>query len=137
MNQSIRSNSNPAGIYLLKVNNRNTRTRCEICSKLTIKTPERRRRRFTPCSSVSIVNFEHVIACWEEARKRVSISPSSSNYTKHTAQKLKFPIKDFSSKNDQIRSFLQIWSHLLEESLMKNLIFCQVITSSANLESQM
>ena len=29
-----------AGIYLLKVNNRNTRTRCEICSKLTIKTPE-------------------------------------------------------------------------------------------------
>ena len=32
----------PAGIYLLKVNNRSTRTRCEICSKLTIKTPERR-----------------------------------------------------------------------------------------------
>ena len=32
----------PAGIYLLKVNNRNTRTRCEICSKLTIKIPERR-----------------------------------------------------------------------------------------------
>ena len=31
----------PVGIYLLKVNNRNTRTRCEICSKLTIKTPER------------------------------------------------------------------------------------------------
>ena len=31
----------PAGIYLLKVNNRNIRTRCEICSKLTIKTPER------------------------------------------------------------------------------------------------
>ena len=34
--------SPPAGIYLLKVNNRNTRTRCEICSKVTIKTPERR-----------------------------------------------------------------------------------------------
>ena len=30
----------PAGIYLLKVNNRNTRTKCEICSNLTIKTPE-------------------------------------------------------------------------------------------------
>ena len=26
----------PAGIYLLKVNNRNTRTRCEICLKLTM-----------------------------------------------------------------------------------------------------
>ena len=30
----------PVGIYLLKVNNRNTWTRCEICSKLTIKTAE-------------------------------------------------------------------------------------------------
>ena len=27
---------------MFKVNNRNVRTRCEICSKLTIKTPERR-----------------------------------------------------------------------------------------------
>ena len=32
----------PVGIYLFKVNNRNTRTRSEICSKLTINTPERR-----------------------------------------------------------------------------------------------
>ena len=31
---------NPANIYLFKVNNRNTRKRCEICSTLTIKTPE-------------------------------------------------------------------------------------------------
>ena len=29
----------PAGNYMFKVNNRNTRTRCEICSKLTIKIP--------------------------------------------------------------------------------------------------
>ena len=33
---------NPAANYMLKVNNRNTRTRCEIWSTLTIKTPERR-----------------------------------------------------------------------------------------------
>ena len=33
----------PAGNYMFKVNNRNTRTTCEIIySKLTIKTPERR-----------------------------------------------------------------------------------------------
>ena len=31
----------PANINLFKVNNRNTRKRCEICLKLTIKTPER------------------------------------------------------------------------------------------------
>ena len=31
---------------MFKVNNRNTRTRCEICSKLIIKTPERRSHIF-------------------------------------------------------------------------------------------
>ena len=31
----------PAGIYLPKVNNRNTRARFEICSKLPIKTSDR------------------------------------------------------------------------------------------------
>ena len=43
----------PIGIYLLKFNNRNTRT----CPKLTIKTPERRQWRR---SGVFIVNFEHI-----------------------------------------------------------------------------
>ena len=33
--------NNPADIYLLKINNGNTRTTCEICSKLAIKTLER------------------------------------------------------------------------------------------------
>ena len=51
----------PAGIHLLKENNRKTRTRYEICSKLTIKTPE---RRYWGCSGVFIVNFENVIADW-------------------------------------------------------------------------
>ena len=53
----------PAGIYLLKVDNKNTRTRCEICSKLTIKTPEQLHWSRSD-SSVSIINFEHVIAGW-------------------------------------------------------------------------
>ena len=34
--------ANPVNINLFKVKNRNTRKRCEIHSKLTIKTPERR-----------------------------------------------------------------------------------------------
>ena len=38
---------------MFKVNKRNTRASCEICSKLTIKTPERR-------SGVFIVNSEHI-----------------------------------------------------------------------------
>ena len=48
---------NPAGNYMFKVNNRNTRTRCEICSKLTIKIPQRRHWRR---SRIFIVNFEHI-----------------------------------------------------------------------------
>ena len=43
-----------------------------------------------------------------------------------TAQKMRFLIKDFLSKCDQIRNFLQIWSHLLRKSLMENFIFCAV-----------
>ena len=43
-----------------------------------------------------------------------------------TAQKMKFSIEDFSSKCDQIRSKLRIWSHLLKKSLMENFIFCAV-----------
>ena len=46
-----------AGIYLLKVNNRNTRTRHEIFSKLTTKTPE---RRHWFRSGVCIINFEDI-----------------------------------------------------------------------------
>ena len=49
--------TNPAGIYQLKVKNRSTKTRREICSKLTIKTPERRQWRR---SGVFTVNFEHI-----------------------------------------------------------------------------
>ena len=46
-----------ANIYLSIVNNRNTRKRCEIYLKLTIKIPERRHWRR---SDVFIVNFEHI-----------------------------------------------------------------------------
>ena len=45
-----------------------------------------------------------------------------------TAQKMKFPIKDFFSKCDQIHSFLQIWSYLLKKSLMENFIFLKSTT---------
>ena len=43
-----------------------------------------------------------------------------------TAQKMKFSIKDFFSKCDQICRKLRIWSHLLKKSLMESLVFCAV-----------
>ena len=50
--------SYPANIYLFKVNNKSTRKRYEICSKLAIKTPEKRQWRR---SGVFIINFEHIL----------------------------------------------------------------------------
>ena len=61
---------------MFKVNNRSTRKRCEICSKLTTETPERHQGRqpgtfivnFENIShlffSVSIVDFEQANFCW-------------------------------------------------------------------------
>ena len=43
-----------------------------------------------------------------------------------TAQKMKFSIKDFFSKCDQICRKLPIWSALLKKSFMENFIFCVV-----------
>ena len=49
---------------------------------------------------------------------------SLTNFVRITAQKMKFSVKDFFSKCDQICRKLQIWSHLLRKSLMENFIFC-------------
>ena len=54
---NITNSINSVGIYLIKVNNRNTRARCQKCSKLTIKTPERRQWH--------CFNFDQVNADWD------------------------------------------------------------------------
>ena len=47
--------NNPVGNYLFKVNSRNTRTRCETCLRLTIKTSGQRQCR---CCGALVINFE-------------------------------------------------------------------------------
>ena len=58
----------PANIYLFKVNKRNTEKDGGICSKLTIKTPERGAfitlTYFTAITSVSIVDLEQANKYW-------------------------------------------------------------------------
>ena len=62
---------NPANSYLFKVNNLNTRKRCEICSKLTIKTLElmdifeQNIFHFILFPNVSLVDFDQVNISWE------------------------------------------------------------------------
>ena len=45
--------------------------------------------------------------------------------------KIKFFIKNFFSKCDQICSFRRIWSHLLKKYSIENFIFCAVIPENA------
>ena len=58
-----------ANIYLFRVKNRNTRKRCKMCSKLTIKTPVPEWCHWCR-SGFLIVNFEHIsllflcFCCW-------------------------------------------------------------------------
>ena len=40
---------------------------------------------------------------------------------------MKFSVKDFCSKSDQIPSFLRTWSHLLKKSLIENFLVLAVI----------
>ena len=48
---------NPVNICLFEVNNKSTRERCEICSKLIIKTPERRHGQIQVKSFVAFAMF--------------------------------------------------------------------------------
>ena len=52
-----------------------------------------------------------------------------------TAQKMKFSVKDFFSKYDQIRIFLPIWSRLQKKSLMGNFIFLRSDQSPLTMSS--
>ena len=104
----------PAGIYLLKVNNRNTGTRCEICSKLTIKILERRQRRRP---GIFIVNFEHIshlvlvfllltFAGW--VRVKVTSCRYENIYFKFNVNVMKF--------GEQYQSLSYVW--------ITNYVFC-------------
>ena len=68
-----------------------------------------------------------IIFCYLGAPSKKTFRKFVSNFFRKisTAQKMKFSIKDFFSKCEQILSFLWIWSHLLKKSLMVNFIFVQ------------
>ena len=68
---------------------------------------------------------EELLFSFAEFQQRISSLRPEKSLT-HTAQKMKFSIKDFLCKCDQILSFLRIWSHSLKKSLMGNFIFWAV-----------
>ena len=68
--------------------------------------------------------FVYTFLTWSTASK---FQKWKSCLILYTAQKMKFSIKDFLSKCNQIHRFLRIWSHLLKNFLMGNFIFCAVV----------
>ena len=54
----------------------------------------------------------------------------------YTLQKMKFSVKGFFSKCDQIRSFLWILSQILKKSYMKTLFFvqCYILVKVKNIQ---
>ena len=64
----------------------------------------------------NVVKFTGKHLCWRLFFNKVAELRSAT----YNAQNMKFSIKDFCLKCDQIR---MIWSHLLRKSLMENFIF--------------
>ena len=71
----------PANIYLFKVNSRNTKKRCEICSKLTIKIPEQ--RQMLKCCIINNRN-ERRYRQWKEKRQhKGNVSSTKAQKIRH------------------------------------------------------
>ena len=71
----------PADIYMLEVNSRNTRKRCEICSKLTAKIPERRQWLKASKCRLGIDNQHHKWRSWSSAFHKTISFPTNYHAT--------------------------------------------------------
>ena len=87
-----------------------TRKRCEICSKLTIKTPERR-QCFTPFSTVSIVDFEQVNVSWLLNSQNDKVIHTSSADLKSSFVSCNFRLASCSKCNCRVK-FSCSWTQL-------------------------
>ena len=98
------------GIYLLKLNNRNTITRCEICSKLTIKTSGERfddgiRRKFP--SNLFFINYQKTFYLkWSffNCYNTPTYFSKSLNWS--------YQLQLSKKCNEKYKNLLQIWSKI-------------------------
>ena len=89
-------------------------------------------RKRTVCFGLETISYRPP-QLWSLLPELMGQLNSIDQFKRSTAQKMKFSIKDFFSKCDQIRRKLRIWSHLLRESLMENFIFCAVKCNAMDL----
>ena len=65
------------GIYLVKVEKRNTKTMDKTCSKLTIKTPEPRHWRRSGFFIVKFEHISHLVDCdnkWNASKLKIKMN---------------------------------------------------------------
>ena len=89
-----------------------------------VNNPSRSYSAFVGADLEYPISLIYIRSSWSELRY-FSFEPSLKLWC--TASKMKFPIKDFFSKCNQIRRKPRIWSQLLKKFLMGNFIFCAVI----------
>ena len=79
---------------------------------------------------IFLISFSIKLASFVYILEENKLCCRKSHCTK-SVKSMKFSIKDFFSKCDQIRRKLRIWSHLLKKSL--NFIFCAVSRFPSNI----
>ena len=106
---------NPAGICLLKVNNR--KTRAKVWNMFKVNNND---TKTTP-SSVFIVNFEHVITGWECFKNRLSLLRGISIFSNHWRNLIEAHLRHYQTTMVESLSVLHQFCNMLYHRCLKGL----------------
>ena len=106
---------NPADIYLLKVNNRNTRAKAWNMFKVNNNDTK------TTPSCVFIVNFEHVITGWECFKNCVSLLRGISIFLSHWRNLIEAHLRHYQTTMVESLSVLHQFCNMLHHRFLKGL----------------
>ena len=125
--------TNPANICLLIFRKIKTRKRCEVCSKLIIKTQERRHwccsgvfivnfKHFIHFSSVSILDFKQVNVSWVNVKLKICSASQWTGFYMITASIMK-ELNLLSSYCAQTSSHRPVFLQILRQDLILLFLF--------------
>ena len=102
---------------------------CILCFDLACNSPIHGVTKYSSRASSWTINVVlQLKPCCYNINSLQKFNNLCKDQTIQTAQNMKFSIKNFSSKCNQIRRKLRIWLHLLKKYLMENFTFCIVKT---------
>ena len=92
-----------------------------FCSTFTLNFGKHRPEKSTPADVLKNLTKAELAMSFERTLWNLSLLQLR---VRHCTKKMKFSIKDFSSKGDQTCRKLWIWSNLQEKSSMENILLC-------------